>query len=80
MSERSFHRPVITPAGIMPGGSEMTEWHGRVPFPGGVALELKRAELLYQIEQRKQEKAKELPAAKAEPKAVTHGSRKRPTA
>ena len=60
MSERrtaeGFH-PVMTMAGIMPGGSEMTNWYDHVPFPTGEQLALKRAELLAETAAWKAEKA-----------------------
>lgn len=55
--QREYDRPVMTPAGIMPGGSEMREWYGHIPFPSPAALTRKRAELLALIEERKAEKA-----------------------
>lgn len=49
--------PVMTMAGIMPGGSEMKTWYTHVPFPTPAQLELKRGELLEEIEAWKAEKA-----------------------
>ena len=48
--DRDTH-PVMTMAGIMPGGSEMTNWYNHVPFPNPEQLAVKRAELLAQIEE-----------------------------
>lgn len=59
MSERFTARdvhPVMTMAGIMPGGSEMTNWYNHVPFPNPAQLAIKRAELLAQIAELKAEK------------------------
>lgn len=42
--------PVMTMGGIMPGGSEMTNWYNHVPFPNPAQLALKRAELLAEID------------------------------
>lgn len=39
-------RPVMTAAGIMPGGSEMTNWYDHIPFPSPSVLAIKRVELL----------------------------------
>lgn len=52
---RDVH-PVMTMAGIMPGGSEMTNWYNHVPFPNPAQLAIKRAELLAQIAELKAEK------------------------
>jgi hypothetical protein len=41
----------MTMAGIMPGGSEMKTWYTHVPFPNPAQLELKREELLVEIEE-----------------------------
>ena len=49
--------PVMTMAGIMPGGSEMKTWYSHVPFTTPAQLELKREELLEEIEAWKAEKA-----------------------
>lgn len=60
MSERYTARevhPVMTMAGIMPGGTEMKNWYNHVPFPNPAQLALKRAELLDDIEQWKAQKA-----------------------
>lgn len=53
---RDVH-PVMTMAGIMPGGTEMKNWYNHVPFPTPAQLELKRAELLAEIEEWKARKA-----------------------
>ncbi|MGQ0520925.1 MAG: hypothetical protein ACT4PX_07235 [Actinomycetota bacterium] len=60
MTERYTARevhPVMTMAGIMPGGAEMENWYNHVPFPNPAQLALKRAELLAEIERWKAEKA-----------------------
>jgi hypothetical protein len=60
MSERYTARdahPVMTMAGIMPGGTEMKSWYNHVPFPTPAQLALKRAELLVEIEEWKARKA-----------------------
>ena len=49
-TDRDTH-PVMTMAGIMPGGSEMTNWYNHVPFPSPEQLAVKRVELLAQIEE-----------------------------
>ena len=49
-NDRDTH-PVMTMAGIMPGGSEMTNWYNHVPFPSPEQLAVKRVELLAQIEE-----------------------------
>ena len=46
---REIH-PVMTMAGIMPGGTEMQSWYGHIPFPTPAQLDLKRTELLAEIE------------------------------
>lgn len=40
--------PVVTAAGIMPGGSEMAHWYRHIPFPGPQVLAAKREALLAQ--------------------------------
>ncbi|HEX2701105.1 MAG TPA: hypothetical protein VHM89_12965 [Acidimicrobiales bacterium] len=60
MTERYTARedhPVMTMAGIMPGGSEMKTWYNHVPFPTPEQLEVRREELLGEIEAWKAEKA-----------------------
>lgn len=53
---REVH-PVMTMAGIMPGGTEMQNWYDHVPFPTPAQLAVKRAELLAEIEEWKARKA-----------------------
>ena len=60
MSERFTSgeaRPVMTMAGIMPGGSQMTHWYNHIPFPNPDQLAAKREQLLAEIEAWKAEKA-----------------------
>ena len=65
--------PVMTAGGIMPGGSEMTNWYDHIPFPSPTVLAAKRVELLALLEAEKARKERLTTAQRPALQVLTGG-------